>query len=274
LLSCIFIGVLLHILGSLSRRNASFLLIVMGRIVTSSLRRFLRDIKDDVKDHAHILATIDSASDHWPTDIRTAMEMIDIDPDIEEYVCCPKDHSIYGPLPKGRATGGPIPDRCSFRETPSDKPCDEPLFDASTSHEERKPRLLYMYQPFKSWLGRLFRRPDICRDVRWSLDAAGSHMYDIWDGAVLRNLKGPDGRPFVSEANNPQPELHLVFSMFIDWFNPFGSKQGGPSTSIGAIYLICHNLPAHLRYKLENVYLAGIIPGPREPYQHHLNHLL
>ncbi|KAG1800732.1 uncharacterized protein HD556DRAFT_1304750 [Suillus plorans] len=37
LLSCVFIGVLLHVLGSLSRQNASFLLIVMGRIVTSSL---------------------------------------------------------------------------------------------------------------------------------------------------------------------------------------------------------------------------------------------
>jgi hypothetical protein len=98
-------------------------------------------------------------------------------------------------------------------------------------------------------------------------------MYDIWDGVILRNLKGPNEQPFISQADQ-RSELHLVFSMFIDWFNPFGSKQGGQHTSVGAIYLICHNLPIHLRYKFENVYLAGIIPGPREPRQHHLNHLL
>jgi hypothetical protein len=34
------------------------------------------------------------------------------------------------------------------------------------------------------------------------------------------------------------------------------------------------NLPFHLRYRIENVYLVGIIPGPGEPKLHHINHLL
>lgn len=38
--------------------------------------------------------------------------------------------------------------------------------------------------------------------------------------------------------------------------------------------MICLNLPIHLRYRLENVYLVGIIPGPREPSLHEINHLL
>ncbi|KAG1889750.1 uncharacterized protein F5891DRAFT_987244 [Suillus fuscotomentosus] len=45
-------------------------------------------------------------------------------------------------------------------------------------------------------------------------------MYDIWDGAVLRNLKGPDGKPFVGEAKNPQSELHLIFNEMLCCWSP------------------------------------------------------
>jgi len=38
--------------------------------------------------------------------------------------------------------------------------------------------------------------------------------------------------------------------------------------------MIYYNLPPHLRYRIENVYITGIIPGPNEPSLHHLNHVL
>jgi hypothetical protein len=38
--------------------------------------------------------------------------------------------------------------------------------------------------------------------------------------------------------------------------------------------MVCMNLPVHLHYRVENVYLVGMIPGPHEPHNHHLNHLL
>lgn len=201
LLSCVFIAVLLHILGSLSRRNASFLLIVMGHVVTSSVWRFCADIKEEVKDHNLLLRKIGTAARQWPSDIRTGIDMLNIDPDIQEYVCCPKDHSIYGPFSKGEMEQNGIPQMCPFQETPSDAPCQEPLFHEPTPGEEPKPRFRYMYQPFKSWLGILFSHPDICRDVRWSLNPPTSRMYDIWDGAILWNLKGPNEQPFISQAD-------------------------------------------------------------------------
>jgi len=98
-------------------------------------------------------------------------------------------------------------------------------------------------------------------------------MYNIWDGSVLRQFKGPDSKAFF-KSNPSNMEIHLAFSMFVDWFNLFGTKQSGKHVSFGAVYMVCLNLPVDLRYQLENVYLAGIIPGPHEPSSYHLNHVI
>ncbi|MBW0475115.1 hypothetical protein O181_014830 [Austropuccinia psidii MF-1] len=64
----------------------------------------------------------------------------------------------------------------------------------------------------------------------------------------------------------------LAFSIHVDWFNAHGkSTQLG---SIGTIFLICLNLPPSETLIQENVYVAGIIPGPKEPNSLQLNYLL
>lgn len=47
----------------------------------------------------------------------------------------------------------------------------------------------------------------------------------------------------------------------VDWFRPHKHPPG----SVGVIYLVLLNLPHHERYKLENVFVVGILPGPSEP---------
>lgn len=96
--------------------------------------------------------------------------------------------------------------------------------------------------------------------------------HDIWDGHVLRNFLGPDGEPFISHRFNG--EGRYVFSLCMDGFNPFHNKEAGKKVSTGAIYMVCLNLPPGERYKIENMFLVGIIPGPHEPSVHQINHLL
>ena len=36
--------------------------------------------------------------------------------------------------------------------------------------------------------------------------------------------------------------------------------------------MVCLNLPPHLFYKPEYMYIAGIIPGPKQPTETELNH--
>ncbi|MBW0475049.1 hypothetical protein O181_014764 [Austropuccinia psidii MF-1] len=51
----------------------------------------------------------------------------------------------------------------------------------------------------------------------------------------------------------------LTFSIYVDWFNAHGKSS--QLASIGPIMLICLNLPPIERFRPENVYVAGIIPG-------------
>lgn len=53
--------------------------------------------------------------------------------------------------------------------------------------------------------------------------------------------------------------------MSVDSFNPFHNKTAKQSVSSTGIWLVLLNLPQHLRYLQENMYLAGVIPGPNKP---------
>ena len=55
----------------------------------------------------------------------------------------------------------------------------------------------------------------------------------------------------------------------IDWFQPFQHTQ----YSVGVIYLVLLNLPRSLRFKKENIFIIGLIPGPSEP-PHNINSYL
>ena len=78
---------------------------------------------------------------------------------------------------------------------------------------------------------------------------------DIYDGQVWKDFKTIHGRPYLSIPYN------LCFGLNIDWFNPYKQTQ----YSVGAMYLTIFNLPRSERFKLENIILVGMIPGPCEP---------
>lgn len=217
-----------------------------------------------------------SLLDELPRDIRTALKRFDIEPDVTYYACCPKCFATYAPI--GDNKDDPeYPSICSHRDTPDQDECGHWLFVPGTGdggggrkiHKMRKKLVRrFGYQPPFAWLARLLSRPGLEKHMEdaWKVPSVlndEQNIKDVFLTDVLRTFPTahpPDGRLF-SEC--PNDELHLVFSLFVDWFNPYGNKKGGKSNSVGAIYMICLNLPPSIRYNLANVYLVGIIPGPR-----------
>ena len=59
--------------------------------------------------------------------------------------------------------------------------------------------------------------------------------------------------------------------MNVDFCNIEGMHIRGAKTSVGLISLVCLNLPEEIRYKPENMYVGGIIPGPNQPSLTELN---
>jgi hypothetical protein len=97
-----------------------------------------------------------------------------------------------------------------------------------------------------------------------------NELWDIKDGVAIRDLKGPDGKLFLDGFK--QSELHLVWSLSVDWFNPFHNKQAGKKASCGSIVMLLLNLPPSLHVKPENIYINAI--SPKEPTIDHLNQYL
>jgi len=69
-------------------------------------------------------------------------------------------------------------------------------------------------------------------------------------------------------------EGRLVFSLSADSFDPFGNQAAKQSYSATGLWMVLLNLPWYMRHLRENMYLAGVIPGPTKPSTDAINHFL
>ncbi|OCH84867.1 hypothetical protein OBBRIDRAFT_698061, partial [Obba rivulosa] len=131
----------------------------------------------------------------------------------------------------------------------------------------------YLHQGMQRWVGRLLCRPGMeeLLDAPQNRTPRSEQMSDIWDGPVLVSFEGHDSRKFMDA---PKGEARLIFSLAVDGFNPYQSKESKANVTCTAIYMVCLNLPPDIRYLPENVYLVGIIPGPTKPSLSQINHFL
>ena len=106
-------------------------------------------------------------------------------------------------------------------------------------------------------LTKLFSRPGFTQKCEsWRNRHRSAGMYtDLYDGTVRSKGEWPVFLP---------ASKYLSLVLNIDWFNPFKHIE----YSVGVIYLVIGNLPRSERYKMENVIVAGVMPGLSEPKKH------
>jgi hypothetical protein len=271
LVAALFVVITVNLLAGTSRHVSGFLLSAFYFVVYTTFEYFKHRLRPTSPSFRMEASDPLLKPTSWPQDLRTAMKEFDVDPNLVLFACCPKCSYTYPPSPEGT-----YPLRCTHREFPGSEECGSEV--AILKGGKTSPVRRFYYQPVNSWLGRMLSRPGIEELMDDTCDSSstsgrtGGIMRDVWDGLVLQTMKGPGGSSLFSQRVNG--EARLVFSLFVDWFNPFGNKISGKHVSMGAIYMVCLNLPTHLRYRLENVYLVGIIPGPTEPKLHEINHFL
>jgi hypothetical protein len=209
-----------------------------------------------------------SFADHLPKDTRTLLRDFDIEPSSIPFVCCPKCFSCY-PIGPNDA----YPERCPYRATDTSSVCNRTLQKKRTIKGKTftYPSRRFLYQDFKAWMGRLISRPGMEEILDRPLDKGDPDITrDILESKILQDFIGPDEKPFLGSLEGGR----YIFSLSMDGFNPYHMKEAGKRVSVGAIYMVCLNLPPETRYNFENMYLVGIIPGPAEPSLDQINHLL
>nr|OBZ69640.1 hypothetical protein A0H81_10344 [Grifola frondosa] len=262
------LGVVCRVILGISRRAGDFILNLVALVVylVSSNRDGSSNpsAEDTLRD---IPLSINSALSHFNFSGRTTV-----------YAVCEVCHYTYKPL---FLLGSSLPiyaERCTNRPIPGGDVCDHPLL-SRTSDDELKPTKTFMYHHFHDYLASLLSRKDMeeymdqsCDDLLKSQSSPSpDFVKHAFEGEFLRSFPGPSpGTLFIDR----QGEGRYAFALHIDFFSPEGMTVRGAKTSCGMISMACLNLPFDIRYKPENMYVAGIVPGPNEPHLDELNHYL
>ena len=212
-----------------------------------------------------------------PVDPQTATNKFKLDGKSTIFAVCPKPdcHRTYKPKYQDSCPIGEYPSHCTHKRFPTASACGTALTRPRIVKdvEIQTPIKPFVYFDFKDWVAGLVSRPgyEDRMDDAWTRPDSGPEMNDIFDGDFLQDFIGPDGKTRYGEGKD---EGRYAFTLCVDFFNPNSNKQAGKKVSVGIISLACLNLPINERYKPENMFLAGIIPGPKEPPLNTLNHYL
>lgn len=266
-----FIVVVCNVMMGVSRRAGDLLL----GLLTITLRCAFLDKSTNLSLRQQ------SILNQIPRTIDTVLSKFNLDSKTTTYAVCPTCHCTYPPKFVLGSTVPSYPKECDNHPLPGSEPCGTQLVEnADNGIDLSKPLKPYVYYDFHDYLAGLLARKDLeeimdrpCDDLIASIKAnnpPAAYASDVFDAEFLRNFEGPiTGQLFVDRPGN---EGRYVFALFFDFFRTEGMVMNGASTSCGILSAACLNLPLDIRYKPENMYIAGVVPGPAEPHTTELNH--
>lgn len=283
-IACCLVTVVMHLLHRLSRASSSALLQGLTALIAVTLIS------------AQLTGGTSIGSPSVPSDVRTAMRLLQLDPLITAYPCCPRPSccKVFRPYQTGMTPDDDLqwkhyPRRCD--NVINGQLCKAALFQPYKVGGKtlRRPQRVYHCKSVKAWVGEMLSRPGLESKmesyVQKAIAAVAPLLRVVHPADDLSTASDIWHRPFIHRlavwpdkhegfGPNDTRDLRLMFSMGIDWFNPMQNKQSGKGWSIGAIYLVCNNLPPDIRFSPENICLVGIIPGRRKPKGEAVNQFL
>lgn len=213
-------------------------------------------------------------SEILPQTLYTMRKTIGYNDDFQKYVICPTCHRVYEYKQCVSKCGSQESTKfCTHVKFPRHRyrsgraPCNAPLLRSVTLYTGKKflyPFKIYCYRKLAVSLQELLLRPgffDACQ--LWKQQATTTDYNDLYGGRIWKDFQYFNGEQFLALSTG------IGLTLNIDWFQPFSHTV----YSVGVIYLVIMNLPRSIRFKRENIMIAGILPGPSEP-KHDINSYL
>lgn len=253
------------------------------KVILCLLRALTRTLTRRVK--PEILTAFGSnIADQIPKDIHTVVDHYDLDPSCRSFIACPQCHALY-PLTNDvlsaneDAYAGSRPfSSCSSKSHPDSPECGTILWKTRSLGPRTflVPAWKQVFQNLKDWIGKLLAVPGVEESLTECLrrNVMSDAAQDFWDSPIFKEFRGPDGELFMKEHFDisGSPELRLIMSLGFDSFNPFHMKASGGLVSSTAMYMVLLNLPEHLRYHQEYMFLVTVMHG--HPNEDQVNHTL
>ncbi|KAI9569123.1 hypothetical protein HD554DRAFT_2171569 [Boletus coccyginus] len=220
--------------------------------------------------HKHVLKQILSI-------IKGALAKLNLNYKTVPYTVCLSCHCTYIPIYVKGSSISTYPDYCTHYPRPEAQ-CGELLLESCTNGE-KQPKKAFIYYNFNDYLANLLSHSDIealmdqsCDELAALLSFPKPHFVkNIFNAQFLHEFGGLDPlKLFIDRCG----EGYYVFVLHVNFFNPKGMNLHGASTLSGIISMAYLNLPLDIRYKPENMYLAGIIPGPKQLWLENLNYYI
>ena len=269
-----FIGVVSSVLLMHSRRATSVIMGLVRIVICSALEMQTGSLEIG---HGVVLAQL-------PMDIRTILTRFDLVGKTITYATCPVCHYTYKPTSAQGIGSSSYPRTCNNRRRPDSTICGASLvrereIDGNIIQTPIKP---FLYHSVLDFIGMLSSRKEFERHIDKACDDCYKAMKeglsqnqkvvsDVFQAEFFRSFRGPRPQHLFVDR---QDEGRFAFNLNVDFFNTNGNRVAGAAASCGIITLTCLNLPPKLRYRYENMHVAGIIPGPREPELESINHFL
>ena len=227
-----------------------------------ALLAFLRAVFDSL---GTIFPIVERFGMLLPKSLHLLRKQLGLDRDkFIKYVVCPKCHSLYNfddcyeTLHRRK-----VSKNCTLVQYPHHRQhfrrtkCREPLLKEvtlKTGETKLYPFKVYCYNSVTENLKYFLQRPgfaSMCESWR-NRDIPVGYLADVFDGRIWKEWQYAFGKPFLAAPRN------YGFMLNVDWFQPFRHSL----YSVGALYMALMNLPRTERFKPENVFLIGVIPGP------------
>ena len=237
------------------------------------LLTFLRAMFDSM---GTIFPVVASFAVLFPKSVHLLRKQLGLDKDrFIKYVVCPKCHTLYNFDDCYEVVcGRKVTKKCTFVQFPNHRQhfrrtkCGEPLLkevSLKSGGIKLYPHKVYCYNSIIDNLRQFLQRPGFVNKCElWrSRDIPDGFLADIFDGRIWKEWQYVDEKPYLAAPRN------YAFMLNVDWFQPFKHSV----YSVGVLYMVLMNLPRAERFKPENVFLVGVIPGPHEP-KHNINSYL